>query len=129
MNEKEKRYVSLVPITDKIDLETRLYIRKEKLSYVIEKLIAIGASTGGPQAIQKILTSFKNPINVPTRTSRGECPINSRNLSSSIFLWARRSSIIRLSIFACTPIERRQVWASNIVIIAKMQLKAKIGEL
>lgn len=32
---------------------------------IVEKIIAIGASTGGPQAIQKILTAFKNPINAP----------------------------------------------------------------
>ncbi|GIW61539.1 MAG: hypothetical protein KatS3mg089_0391 [Patescibacteria group bacterium] len=40
LNENERRYISLVPVTDKIDLETRLYIRKEKLSSVLEKLIA-----------------------------------------------------------------------------------------
>lgn len=40
LNEKGRKYISLVPVSDKIDLETRLYIRKEKLSYIIEKLIA-----------------------------------------------------------------------------------------
>lgn len=40
-------------------------VEDKKSLHIIEKLIAIGASTGGPQAIQKILTSFKNPINVP----------------------------------------------------------------
>lgn len=40
-------------------------VEDKKPLHIIEKLIAIGASTGGPQAIQKILTSFKNPINVP----------------------------------------------------------------
>jgi hypothetical protein len=40
LNENERKYISLVPVTDKIDLETRLYIRKEKISYILEKLIA-----------------------------------------------------------------------------------------
>lgn len=40
-------------------------VEDKKPLHIIEKFIAIGASTGGPQAIQKILTSFKNPINVP----------------------------------------------------------------
>ena len=56
-------------------IKAALMIKKEQvpskameekvLSDTIEKIIAIGASTGGPQAIQKILTSFKNPPNAP----------------------------------------------------------------
>lgn len=56
-------------------IKAALMIKKEKETIteeivkrplnVIDKIIAIGASTGGPQAIQKILTSFKNPINAP----------------------------------------------------------------
>lgn len=34
-------------------------------SNIVDRFVLIGSSTGGPQAIQKILTSFKNPINVP----------------------------------------------------------------
>ncbi|MCX7770942.1 MAG: chemotaxis response regulator protein-glutamate methylesterase [Proteobacteria bacterium] len=37
----------------------------KKPSMSIDKIIAIGASTGGPQAIQKILTYFKEPLDVP----------------------------------------------------------------
>lgn len=34
-------------------------------SNIVDRFVLIGSSTGGPQAIQKILASFKNPINVP----------------------------------------------------------------
>ena len=36
--------------------------------------------------------------------------------------------MILFKILACTPMERRQVCASNIVSKAKKQLKAKMGE-
>lgn len=37
--ENGKRYVSLIPISEKVDIETRLYIRKENLDEIIKKLI------------------------------------------------------------------------------------------
>jgi len=68
------------------------------------------------------------PKTPPAKTSTGVWPINSLSFLSETFLPAYISSIIRFNILACTPTDRREVWASNIVIKAKITAKAKIGD-